>query len=226
MINSQLINKLLKQCASHLPLLFQQELKRFSFRQQIKKGRFKSDEREFFDLHKWVNPGDWVLDIGANIGHYSARLSEIVGIIGRVIAFEPVPETFELLSANMTRCRLQNVTLLNVAASDTISVVGISVPRCDTGLDNYYMAHLTNEKSQLTVLCMPIDYLNIPERITLAKIDVEGHELSVLKGMKSLLVRDHPILIVEGYSDEVASYLTQFSYHYEEIEGSPNRVFL
>ena len=69
-------------------------LKRLYFGRQMKKRKFRTDEKEFDLLERWVTRGDWALDIGANVGHYTARLSEIVGISGRVITFEPVPETF------------------------------------------------------------------------------------------------------------------------------------
>jgi len=58
-----------------------------------------------------------------------------------------------------------------------------------------------------------------------AKIDVEGHELSVLKGMADLLARDHPILVLEGRSPDVADLLASLGYSYEEQASSPNRVF-
>lgn len=45
-------------------------------------------------------PGDWALDIGANVGHYTKRMSDLAGPEGRVIAFEPVPDTFAVLCAN------------------------------------------------------------------------------------------------------------------------------
>jgi FkbM family methyltransferase len=215
----------LKRLASRLPLRHQQWLKRIHFGRQIRKGTFKTGEREFARLAEWVGDGDWVLDIGANVGHYTGRLSELVGASGRVIAFEPVPQTFELLAANAALFPSRNVTLLNVAASETTEVVGISIPMFETGLENYYVAHLVREGAELQVLCLTVDSLNIPRPVSLSKIDVEGHELSVLKGMENLIRRDYPVLIVEGRDAEVASYLESFGYVFEEAEGSPNRVF-
>lgn len=216
----------LKRLASCLPIKCQQELKRIRFGQQIRKGIFKSNEREFDRLNEWAASGDWVLDIGANVGHYSLRLSKIVGFTGRVIAFEPVPQTFELLSANMAHSSYQNITLLNVAVSEVTGLAGMNIPKCkDTGLDNYYQACLAKDKAGLSVLCITIDSLGIPKPVKLVKIDVEGDEISVLKGMRNLIERDHPIFIIEGRSDELVSYLESFGYSFEEAEDSPNRVF-
>jgi ubiquinone/menaquinone biosynthesis C-methylase UbiE len=89
----------LKKLAARLPLRWQQELKRRYFANQIRKHSFRAPEPEFEMLSPMVSAGDWVLDVGANIGQYTLRLSELVGESGRVISFEPVPETFELLAA-------------------------------------------------------------------------------------------------------------------------------
>jgi FkbM family methyltransferase len=186
---------------------------------------FETDEAEYGKLGQWVKPGDWVLDVGANVGHYSSKLSQLVGHQGRVISFEPVPQTFEILAANMACCRARNVTLLNVAASDAMGTVGMSIPSFDTGLQNFYMASVTSDSPSLTVIAIPIDSLRFPSRIALAKIDVEGHELSTLKGMENLLKRDHPVLIVEGQAQPVSEFLRSFGYRFSETPGSPNRVF-
>ena len=110
------MKKILKRVASKLPQRYQQEFKRIYFGHQIKIGKFKADEKEFSMLGLWVEEGDWVLDMGANVGHYVFKLSELVGATGRVIAFEPVPQTFELLAANIARITFKNVTLVNAAA--------------------------------------------------------------------------------------------------------------
>jgi len=216
----------LKRLISHLPARYQQVLKRIYFKRQIKRGIFRSGEIEFDRLDEWVSAGDWVLDIGANVGHYSLRLSKIVGAAGRVISFEPAPQTFELLSANMSLSPYRNISLLNAAVSEAAGLAGLNIPKCiGTGLDNCYEARLTKDGTGLSVLCVAIDSLGIPKPVKLVKIDVEGDEISVLKGMKGLIGRDHPVLIIEGHSDELASYLGSFGYSFEETKGSPNRVF-
>ena len=219
------MNKVFKKLSSKLPKKYQQELKRLYFGRQIKKGVFVSDEKEFNVLQKWVSKGDWVIDVGANIGHYTKKLSELVGRSGRVIAFEPIPDTFELLAANMARLANNNVSLFNVAASDSSSIQGMALPKFDTGLDNYFMAKITKSNPSLEILCLSIDSLNLPQSISLVKIDAEGHDISVLKGMESILRKDHPILIVEEDSSEIEIYLEIFGYSSERINGSHNKIF-
>jgi FkbM family methyltransferase len=219
---------MLRRLVARLPLKYQQELKRLHFARMIRRGLFEKaieNEGEFERLHHWIGAGDWVLDLGANVGNYAARLSKLVGATGRVLAFEPVPQTFELLTANVARFPLRNVTLFNVAVSNQFALHGMRVPVLQSGVQNPYMAHLTEDGAEMSVLCLPVDSLAIQRPVRLIKIDVEGHELAALQGMKRLIERDRPVLIIEGRSPEVAAYLASFGYSFEQDKGSPNRVF-
>ena len=214
-----------KRIAASLPLLLQQELKRWYFFIKIRTGHFKSEEPEYTFIDKYIKRSDWVLDIGANIGHYTILFSRLAGPDGRVIAFEPVPETFDLLSTNVLRFQYRNVTLLNAAVSDCSACLGVEVPKFDSGLNNYYEAHLSKEDSKLKVISLSIDSLCIPHPISLIKIDVEGHEFSVLKGMICLLERDIPTLVIEGNSSEVDKLLSELGYSSKKLSRSPNKIF-
>lgn len=219
---------MLKRIASWLPPSTQQQLKRLHFAWLIRQGTFTTAEdydTEFPRLQEWVKAGDCVLDLGANVGNYTARLSQIVGPSGRVIAFEPVPETFELLVANIARFPGRNVTLLNAAASDAVALQGMAMPMLDSGLANRYMAHVTEQGGDFQILCLPVDHLQLTMPVRLVKIDVEGHELQALRGMEQLLRRWRPRLIVEGRDDAVAAFLANLGYGFDERSGSPNRVF-
>jgi FkbM family methyltransferase len=195
------------------------------FRHEIRHQKFKSYEAEFLILDSIISAGDWVVDVGANVGHYTKSFSDLVGPRGRVIAVEPVPETFELLSANVLLFQHSNVTLLNIAASDKLGVSGMRIPRFATGLNNYYQANLSEGKADLYVLTVKLDALAFPHPIKLMKIDAEGHDPAVLRGAEALLARDHPILIVETDSSDVAEHLGRFGYTSERLPGSPNTLF-
>ncbi len=215
-----------KVVASKLPKRMQQELKRWYFSYQIKKNKFLTNELEYSCLGQWVGEDDWVIDVGANIGHYTKRLSELAGNGGRVIAFEPTPDTFELLAANSALFKNNNVTLINACASDSTQMLGMKIPQFNTGLSNYYMAHLTESSAaDLQVLCLAIDSLALAQPIKLVKIDAEGHDLSVLKGMSRMLNECHPILIVEDDSSELETYLKDFGYKSNRLENSHNKIF-
>lgn len=216
----------LKTFAARLPRRWQQALKRAYFARQISAHAFRAPEPEYRLLPTFVSAGDWALDIGANVGHYALRLSELVGAQGRVIAFEPVPDAFELLVANAALAAHRNLTLVNAAVSDSTSTSGMSIPRCEaSGLDNLYLARLSREESGLQVLCLTVDSLALPRPIRFVKVDTEGHELAVLRGMEILLRRDRPLLLVEDNDAEVSTYLAGLGYSSEKVGGSSNRIF-
>ena len=223
--------RLLKRIAARLPSRWQAELKRIYFRRQIKKGTFVTNEPEYEILQDLIAPGDWVVDIGANVGHYTKRFSELVEAHGRVIAFEPVPMIFSLLSANVQQFAHPNVSLINAAVSDKLDVVGMSIPKYKpstglTKLTNYYGAHLSSAaESVLSVLTISLDSICMNQRIALVKIDAEGHEPFVLAGMRGLIERHHPILIIETGCEEVIEGLTSSGYVAERLAGSSNVLF-
>ena len=209
----------LKRLSSALPLRTQQGLKRFHFAHQNRSGRFATAEPEYARLGEWVAAGDWVIDVGANVGHYTARLSQLVGPTGRVLAFEPVPETFELLAANMAVAGARNVSLFSAAASTQISLAGMRLPQFSSGLTDDDMASITLGDGEFKVLTLPLDSVMPSAHIALVKIDVQGHDL------QALLQRDLPRLIVEGTSPEVETFLRDLGYTFTELPGSPNRLF-
>jgi FkbM family methyltransferase len=166
-----------------------------------------------------------VIDVGANVGHYTLRFSELVGPAGRVLAFEPVPDTFELLAAAASLAPFPNITLFNVAASSTTALASMSIPREATGQRNYYRAQLGDGPPDVHTLCLPIDGLELPTRVALVKIDAEGHELSVLYGMTRLLERDLPVLLVEDSSQAIPAFLARFGYQMTRQLDSFNCIY-
>jgi len=219
------MSKFRKRIVSLLPFRWQQEIKRKYYAFNINKGRFNADEPDFEVLEKYISEGDWVIDVGANVGHYSLKFSRLVGASGRVFAIEPVPETFEILASNVQLFPFKNVTLFNVAASSQPAIINMKIPFFNFGIKNYYRASLTDKKTELAVYCVPIDALPMANPVRMIKIDSEGHELQVLHGMKSLLIRDKPFLIIETSSEYVFDYLKEIGYEKNSLKNSPNHFF-
>lgn len=216
---------LLKHLVSRFPVGWQLALRRALYTCELRLKTFSHDEPEFGKLHEWVVEGDCVLDIGANVGRYTAALSRLVGATGHVFAFEPVSETFHLLAFNARLFRFPNVTLFNTAVSDTFGFLGMEIPTTESGLPDIYQARLTETAMDEKVFCLPLDALSMPGKVSLIKIDVEGHEFRALKGMSELLKKDMPVLIVEGRSAEVRSFLLGLGYDDYLMEGSPNTIY-
>jgi len=191
------------------------------YRRQLSRRTFRSPEPEWERLAEWVKPGDWAIDVGANIGHYTARLAELVGPGGHVVAFEPLPENFAILAALATAWR--NVTLLQAGAADTAGETYMNVPRWADGTLKPYEARLSPDGDR-RVLAFPIDALGIRSRVALVKIDVEGLEAVVIEGMRALLARSRPVVILEARR-EADVLLEKLGYHIETSpRRSPNRI--
>lgn len=219
------MKEVLKRLAGKLPKPVHTELKRIHFGRQVARGSFRSPEPEFELLREWVRPGDWVLDVGANIGHYTVELARLVGSGGRVVALEPAALTFDLLASNVARAGTLNVTLLNLAASDRAARVSMHVPAFSSGSDNFYRASITKGRGRFEVLAAPLDSFPISGIVSFVKIDVEGHEAAVIAGMRTLIARDRPRILVEDNDPVVPGMLRNLGYVDRALSGSPNRIF-
>lgn len=214
---------MINELAAYLPTDTQDLLKRWRFRRQVKAGRFVPDEPEIALISQLVSDGDTVIDVGANVGHYTLHLAKCVGAQGRVVAFEPIPQTFNILSSNVRAMHAYNVTLLNMAASSARGSACMDLPTLESGLENYYQAAI-GSAGRYRVMCMPIDDMQLPE-VKLIKIDAEGHDWEVLKGAEQTIMRSRPTLVVEiGMNGPEAQWLRDRGYTITHLPGSPNVV--
>lgn len=124
-----------------------------------------------------VKKHDVVVDVGANMGYYTLLLAKLNAI---VYSFEPEPANFALLKRNVELNNFTNVTLYNKAASDTNG-------KAKLVLADYGTGQHTLESSKFGTRTIDVETTTIDlQDIAFAKIDVEGAELLVLKGMKAL----------------------------------------
>lgn len=183
-------------------------------------------EPEYARLEQWIDEGDWSIDVGANQGRYTARLSQLTGPSGRVLAFEPVPETFQILASIISRLPFSNVTAVNAAVSDSTGEVRITVPTDGGGVQNYYRSHITKQSEGLRAFSVTLDsFISSQNPIKLVKIDAEGHEFEVVRGMQSLLETFSPVLIIEENSAALRPYLEALGYSRSKVDGSPNAIY-
>jgi FkbM family methyltransferase len=178
-----------------------------------------------------VKPGDHVLDIGANVGWYSKVLSGLVGSSGRVYSLEPVPSTFKLLRYCVKKLGLRNVETIECAMSDRTGLATMEVPVYRWGGDNFYEAEIVEdggEQSQLRRFTVRVDtvdslFHNVPAEITFIKVDVEGHEVAVLRGATRVLSRTRPPLLLEmgGNPDDDKSSARTLIVYLRDHEYSP-----
>jgi FkbM family methyltransferase len=157
---------------------------------------FEEPELQFAILH--AKRGGTIVDVGANIGIFTAACARAASGIGQVIALEPSPSTFAKLRVTCARLGLRNVELLQIAAADEngqarFVAAGIHELRqhlADARADN--SGPIEVETRRLDDVCGD----RVPD-VTLLKVDVEGHEVQVLSGASRILANGRVHLIVE-----------------------------
>jgi FkbM family methyltransferase len=156
-------------------------------------------EQELQQLMPHLNlSGSVCLDVGANIGLHTLTMSELVGAAGQVFAFEPEKHNFQLLEQNLRRNGITNVVLQQSAVSDKegICQIGLSpVNYGDHRVSTAAPANWRTQEVQMTTVDASVGHL--PDRaIRFIKIDVQGHELHVLGGMRQTLERNRDAIVV------------------------------
>ncbi len=143
----------------------------------------------YTNIHKWpemiwlkenlISKGDVVFDCGANSGYTSVFFSRIVGVIGKVYAYEPHPLNIMALRKNTEINNAQNIVIIGAAVGSTPSKLFLSKHPNGAIID----------RSDKTI---QVDVVTLDDQLPLIKpdfikIDVEGHEIEVLKGAKKCL---------------------------------------
>ena len=144
-----------------------------------------------------LRPGSVFVDVGANIGYYSLLASSKVGPKGRVHSVECSPDTFLLLENNVKKNNLRNVDLYPVAASNVRGELTLNVSAIGLSLFELHSnwSKVARSAGTVTVPAMPVDEL-VHSRVDVAKIDAEGADLDVLKGMSRILSESQNISII------------------------------
>lgn len=211
-----------------LPVGLRRSARAIRLEYHVRKGVFDSEEPEFRRLSEWLKSGDTALDIGANFGSFTLRMSQIVGSKGHVFSFEPVPLTFAMLNRSLAARGCSNVCALNLACSDTSGYVTMSIPDDPVTGENLYQAHISQSGPSLVrICCVRLDDLPLPfGDVRLVKIDAEGHDAEVVYGMWNLLTKSMPVLVIEHPADELCRRLLDLGYTSSRDPQSPNTVFV
>ena len=162
--------------------------------------------------------GDVFFDIGAHVGYFSAIAAVLNNGSGEVHAFEPRAMNARFFRNHMKANGLQNVTLYEVAVGESDGEVNFDTKHGSaTGR--------VSENGKLRIKQVSIDRmindnsLPVPGFI---KIDVEGGEIEVLKGLKNLISSTRPRLLVATHNPECHEYVIDFlkehKYTFEILE--------
>jgi FkbM family methyltransferase len=143
-----------------------------------------------------LEAGDIFIDIGANIGYHSLLASKCVGSTGHVYCFEASPSIYTVLERNLARNGARNVTSFNVAVVNEPGEVTVYLNVPENLGGSTVVPEAANERSaklEAVVPGLPLPKIldaSIIRRARLIKVDVEGAEWDVVKGIGSALISE------------------------------------
>jgi FkbM family methyltransferase len=154
-------------------------------------GEFSPGERELFE--QTIKPGAVVVEAGANIGAHTLLLSRLAGEKGAVVAFEPQRPLFQTLCANVALNSIINVHCRDEALGEATGT--IRVPPLDPHGENNFGGPTLGGAAGEIASVIPLDSLQL-SRCDFLKVDVNGMELSMLKGAAQTIAKHRPLLYV------------------------------
>jgi len=190
-------------------------------------------------LRKHLRAGDTVLDGGANVGYISALAGSFVGPSGEVHGFEPLRECHARLEVLASLNPQYHFFFNNVALGDENGTVSLSCPEGDAR-----NATLVPGKQNTDVRQVPVkrldDYITAnvrsPEKIRVIKLDVQGYEYLVLRGLEKFFASTtlRPVIACDmkpwemqniGFTlDDFDKYMAKFGYHAYDIVRENARI--
>jgi len=183
-----------------------------------------------------VRPGDFCIDVGAHIGYHALLMSRLVGSTGKVIAFEPFPPSFEFLRGNAELNTAVNLQIENAALGEGNETIRLCFSEDEilTMTPSVGAYAVSGDEAVIAVPCITLDNYLSPmcDCPNLIQIDVEGAELSVLRGAESTLCRCHPKLLLEIHGwetqnrDRVYDFLSGLGYEGELLARRGDEGFV
>jgi len=169
-------------------------------------------------LRRLLNERKYFFDIGANIGYYTFLAAALLEGRGQVHSFEPWDTLYKQLEYNATQNNFSCLHLNQQAVSDRNGVANLFLPSeghwTNASLIEGFWDQIGTQQVDVVRFDTYCDKHMI-EKVDLVKIDVEGGELGVLKGMGTYLEKNQPDLILEvlkGYCEDLDTFLADIPY--------------
>jgi FkbM family methyltransferase len=148
-------------------------------------------------LARTVRPGWHCLDVGANHGYYTLVMADGAGPEGRIMPIEPTPKLAELLRQTLDVNGFPHVEVLQKAASDGDGKTLQLVIPAHRSLNAHLVESVAPTEDSVAVESVTIDAITRDwPRVDLIKIDVEGAEESVWRGMEQTISRNREVIVV------------------------------
>jgi len=185
-----------------------------------------------------LKPGCVFMDIGANVGYFSLLAGSLVGPTGKVIAVEPNHDVAVQLKQNAAKSEVTNIALEEVCCSESAGQRTFFLSEAmNSGKSSLSQANAEGSRS-LEIACTTVDLLvdgyNL-QRVDAVKVDVEGAEMEVLRGMRSTLAQFRPALLIEllppllarfsATAEDVIEFLAQQGYSMTSSDKNDNYIF-
>lgn len=198
-----------------------------ALRQEMLEGRYDSFLYDALARLNLALDGAIVWDVGAYIGYHTLAFAALVGDSGRVVAFEPNPANVERIRVNVARNTAQasRIQIETLALADTdgpqafsfepgkISAIGFLERE---GIPSDRIAPVRYAQCQvMRITAARADTLIGQQGFTapaVVKIDVEGAEVSVLRGAQTLIAQHKPVLFIEIHNITALFYTQQMLY--------------
>ncbi len=197
------------------------------------KGVYEEDILLF--LKTQLKKGDAYVDIGANIGQHALFASQLVGLTGRVYAFEPNINIYEQFNKSIRASNIQNIQLYNFGLANKDEQLTLHINPINKGGSSLVAYAENMEKMSVTIKNGDVVLKDVP-RVDFVKIDVEGYEADVLEGLSELISRCRPKILLEFtpifYNKKnendglrILNFLIDKKYSVRDLEGeSPDKI--
>jgi len=159
-------------------------------------GVYERYESELF--RSKVKPDMTIIDIGANLGYYTAIASRRAGEKGLVVAFEPEPNFFKLLSRNVSRNNMKNTACFEMAVAEKNGLTNLYLSNENKGHNSIIRSEELKTFAQVKTTTLD-DFLVSQKiaKVDMIKMDIEGAEIMALEGMTNTLIKYMPLLFFE-----------------------------
>ena len=157
-------------------------------------GVWEPQETQF--LLDTLRPGDVFVDVGANIGYFSLLASRLVGAAGAVLAFEPEAANYALLEANCRRNHCDNIRCFRVALGQENAAGTLYLNELNRGDHSLYPQESDRAGQGISIVNGSTLIGATYPRVNCIKIDTQGAECDVLKGLQELIAASAPDLIM------------------------------
>lgn len=172
---------------------------------------FRIYEFEKHETNTWLSllrPKQTILDIGANIGYYSLLAADKYSDV-LIYSFEPAPLTFKSLTTNINLNDYNFIKTFNLGVSDNMGTFDLYLAENKNSGMNSMAIPTGYSGKKISIQTVSIDDFKKDQnikKVDLVKIDVEGNELNVLKGMRNTIKEDMPIFCIEIMDENLRKF--------------------